>query len=393
MAARAALLAARRARDRSHTARGGAAISRGRARPCRASSRCWRQARWARSTTAARWARASSATTSRELPLLHRLELGVTVPFTTFIGCAVARRRRDFERVSLAPVVGSTDADPFLAASPWVLVEDGRWRMWYASGTAGPRPTAAAGTATASSTRSPTTASRWRATGHVCIDFASRTSTRSPGHASSATPTATGCGSRAAALHTASATRSPTTASRGSRDDERAGSIRSGDGWESRYGRVRLRVRPRREAMDALQRQRLRRDRDRPGRAGGDSVNRAYAFVAVTVAFTVYGQLVIKWQARKAGDSRTAPATGSATSATSSVNPWVISSLLGAVIAALCLDRGAEQARPLDRVPVRRRVLRAGARAERDRLRRAADRAEDHRRGPDRVGLIVGSQG
>lgn len=63
-------------------------------------------------------------------------------------------------------------------------------------------------------------------------------------------------------------------------------------------------------------------------------MNSAYAFVAVTVLLTVYGQLIIKWQARKAG------AFPSGSSARISylghflVNPWVISALLGAVVAA-----------------------------------------------------------
>jgi hypothetical protein len=60
---------------------------------------------------------------------------GVTVPFATFIGLALSEDGgRSFRRVSRAPVIGRTDADPFLATAPWVLVEDGRWRMWYASG-------------------------------------------------------------------------------------------------------------------------------------------------------------------------------------------------------------------------------------------------------------------
>ena len=33
-----------------------------------------------------------------------------------------------FRRVSRAPVVGRSDTDPFLAPSPWVIIEDGRWR-------------------------------------------------------------------------------------------------------------------------------------------------------------------------------------------------------------------------------------------------------------------------
>lgn len=63
-------------------------------------------------------------------------------------------------------------------------------------------------------------------------------------------------------------------------------------------------------------------------------MNRAYAFIAVTVAFTVYGQLIIKWQARQAGEFP--DGTGERLSYLGHflANPWVISSLLGAVIAA-----------------------------------------------------------
>ena len=58
---------------------------------------------------------------------------GVSVPFYTFIGCAVSTGGA-FERVSAAPVVERGPHDPYLATSPWVLIEDGRWRLWYASG-------------------------------------------------------------------------------------------------------------------------------------------------------------------------------------------------------------------------------------------------------------------
>jgi hypothetical protein len=60
--------------------------------------------------------------------------LGVTVPFYFSIGCAVSKLGgTHFERVSAAPVLGRSDVDPFLAASPWILVEEGLWRMWYVS--------------------------------------------------------------------------------------------------------------------------------------------------------------------------------------------------------------------------------------------------------------------
>jgi hypothetical protein len=59
--------------------------------------------------------------------------LGVTVPFYLAIGLAVSRDGGAFERVSCAPVLGRTASDPYMTASPYVLVEDGRWRMWYVS--------------------------------------------------------------------------------------------------------------------------------------------------------------------------------------------------------------------------------------------------------------------
>ena len=98
---------------------------------------------------------------------------GVTVPFATFIGLAVSEDGGgSFRRVSRAPVVGRTDADPFLATSPWVLVEDGRWRMWYASGVrweateGGPKHYYRIVHA---ESRDGVT---WSPTGDVCIDFA-----------------------------------------------------------------------------------------------------------------------------------------------------------------------------------------------------------------------------
>jgi hypothetical protein len=62
--------------------------------------------------------------------------LGVTVPFYLFIGLAISEDGGEtFRRVSPAPILPRSAADPYLTASPWVLVEEGRWRMWYVSGT------------------------------------------------------------------------------------------------------------------------------------------------------------------------------------------------------------------------------------------------------------------
>jgi hypothetical protein len=41
----------------------------------------------------------------------------------------------EFRRASRAPLLERNDVDPYLTASPWVLVDGGIWRMWYVSGT------------------------------------------------------------------------------------------------------------------------------------------------------------------------------------------------------------------------------------------------------------------
>lgn len=63
-------------------------------------------------------------------------------------------------------------------------------------------------------------------------------------------------------------------------------------------------------------------------------MNPAYFFVATTVLFTVYGQLVIKWQTRKAGEFPDGSAARVNYLTHFLINPWVISSLLAAVVAA-----------------------------------------------------------
>lgn len=61
--------------------------------------------------------------------------LGRTVPFYFYIGLAISGDGETFERASPAPVLGRRVGDPYLTASPWVLIESGVWKMWYVSGT------------------------------------------------------------------------------------------------------------------------------------------------------------------------------------------------------------------------------------------------------------------
>lgn len=61
--------------------------------------------------------------------------LGVTVPFYFYIGAAVSNDGgKTFSKVSESPVLARDKIDPYLTASPYILIEDGVWKMWYVSG-------------------------------------------------------------------------------------------------------------------------------------------------------------------------------------------------------------------------------------------------------------------
>ena len=63
--------------------------------------------------------------------------LGVTVPFYVAIGLATRPAgdpSRPFERISSGPILDRCIAEPTFVADPAVLIEHGRWRMWYQSG-------------------------------------------------------------------------------------------------------------------------------------------------------------------------------------------------------------------------------------------------------------------
>jgi hypothetical protein len=62
--------------------------------------------------------------------------LGVTVPFYFYVGLALSDNGGEsYKKISAAPILERNAIDPYLTASPCVLVEDGTWRMWYVSGT------------------------------------------------------------------------------------------------------------------------------------------------------------------------------------------------------------------------------------------------------------------
>jgi hypothetical protein len=67
--------------------------------------------------------------------------LTVTVPWQNALGLAVSESpNAPFRRISRFPIVELTEADPYTISYPWVMEEDGLFRMWYGSNVAwGPR--------------------------------------------------------------------------------------------------------------------------------------------------------------------------------------------------------------------------------------------------------------
>lgn len=57
----------------------------------------------------------------------------VDVPFSFHIGLASSTNNKNFTRVSKAPVLGRNFFDPYITGAPYVLVENGIFRMWYIS--------------------------------------------------------------------------------------------------------------------------------------------------------------------------------------------------------------------------------------------------------------------
>jgi multidrug transporter EmrE-like cation transporter len=62
----------------------------------------------------------------------------------------------------------------------------------------------------------------------------------------------------------------------------------------------------------------------------------SYLLVALTILFTVYGQIVIKWQVLQAGALPDGLAAKAPFVLRLLLNPWIISALLAAFLAAVC---------------------------------------------------------
>ena len=98
--------------------------------------------------------------------------LGITVPFYLFAGLAVSDDDgATFRRLSPAPILPRSPQDPFLTASPWVLVENGVWRMWYVSGSEWRMESGAPRHYYDIRHAESRDGISWRPTGHVCVTY------------------------------------------------------------------------------------------------------------------------------------------------------------------------------------------------------------------------------
>jgi len=62
--------------------------------------------------------------------------LGVTVSYRNSIGLAVSEDGGlTFHRVFEGPVVDRSFLEPYFCASPFVIIDEGKWKLWYASST------------------------------------------------------------------------------------------------------------------------------------------------------------------------------------------------------------------------------------------------------------------
>ncbi|MEB3983921.1 hypothetical protein OQ968_21970 [Mycobacterium sp. 663a-19] len=59
--------------------------------------------------------------------------LAVTVPWKNTIGLAISEAGAPFERWSSFPIVALDERDPFSLSYPWVIHDEGKYRMWYGS--------------------------------------------------------------------------------------------------------------------------------------------------------------------------------------------------------------------------------------------------------------------
>lgn len=93
--------------------------------------------------------------------------------FYAAIGVAISRdRAATFQKRGSAPLMARSEHDPCLVTSPFVLNEDGRWRMWYASGYRWEERGASLRSHYNIKYAESADGIEWTPTGRVCIDHA-----------------------------------------------------------------------------------------------------------------------------------------------------------------------------------------------------------------------------
>ena len=99
--------------------------------------------------------------------------LGVTVPFYFFIGAAVADDGSlEVVKVSKAPIMDRHAVDPYLLGSPFILIEQGVWRMWYVSAVRWVMENDQPKHYYLIKYAESRNGLQWERNGHICIDFA-----------------------------------------------------------------------------------------------------------------------------------------------------------------------------------------------------------------------------
>lgn len=60
--------------------------------------------------------------------------LGITVPWRNTIGLTISKDNgKTFEKYSRAPIMGRSEEDPLSLSYPFVMIDDGKYKMWYGS--------------------------------------------------------------------------------------------------------------------------------------------------------------------------------------------------------------------------------------------------------------------
>ena len=100
--------------------------------------------------------------------------LGVTVPFYLAAGLAISDDGgATFRRLSQAPLLERNDVDPFLTASPFVMIDNGIWRMWCVSGSSWAIVNGTPRHSYHIKYAESKDGIRWSRSGLVCLDYAS----------------------------------------------------------------------------------------------------------------------------------------------------------------------------------------------------------------------------